>query len=162
MSLLDDDFDLNPEDVLISGLRRLLRYCRDHMYTFDVYTPLFDDVENSEMNIIQFEPNKIGEYYIGVDYLCIDGKERFNIKLFDPKYVITQPHRTIIMNDINRLYFCGPVYETYNYGGRLGNYKIIGSSNGWFKFTLEEIMSGSFGEMTKITNYNKKSYHGLT
>ena len=161
MSLLDDDFELNLEDILESGLRQLLKKCRDKIYTSDIYIALFDDVEKAEINIIPFEPNESGVYYVGIDYLCLNGKERFNIKLFDPKYVVVQPQRTIIMENLNHRYtFYGidpaPSYKTYSAAGRIGNYKIISTSNGWIKFTLEEIMSGTIGETIKITNYSRK------
>ena len=161
MSLLDDDFELNLEDILESGLRLLLKNCRDQMYVSHIHITRFNDVENAKINIIPFEPNESGAYYVGIDYLCLNGKERFNIKLFDPKYVVAQPQRTIIMDDLNHRYtFYGinpaPTYKTYSDAGRIGNYKIISTSNGWVKFTLEEIMSGTIDEAIKITNYSRR------
>jgi hypothetical protein len=84
----------------------------------------------------------------------INDRIRVKIKLFDPKYVVPQPHRTIIMNmdtEYRNDYFGSwwsrgePVYVTENSRGRIGNYVILGplynSTGGWSRYSIEQIIN---------------------
>jgi hypothetical protein len=156
MSLLDDDFDVRLEDVIASGIRnQCFQNCTDY-YIRQIFGNINENIDFS-LNVEPITPSESGEYYVGVDYLKINDKIRVKIKLFDPKYVIPQPHRTIIMSvgtEYRRDYsgswwsHGNPVYVTENSQGRIGNYVILGamqsrgwSLNGWSRYSIDQIIN---------------------
>ena len=153
MSLLDDDFDVRLEDVIVSGIKRqCFQNCSDY-YIRQIFWSTNEDVDFN-LTMEPITPNESGEYYVGVDYLKINDRIRVKIKLFDSKYVVPQPHRTIIMNmdtEYRRDYYGSwwshgePVYVTESSRGRIGNYIILGpmynSLGGWARYSINQIIN---------------------
>lgn len=153
MSLLDDDFDMRLEDIIACGIKK---QCFENCSNYYIRQIFGNINESADFNLI-IEPiilSESGEYYVGVDYLKIGDKIRVKIKLFDPKYVVPQPHRTIIMNmdaEYRRDYFGSwwshgePVYVTEDPRGKIGNYVILGPvygiMNGWFRYGIDQIIN---------------------
>lgn len=156
MSLLDDDFDVRLEDVIASGIKK---QCFQNCSNYYIRQIFWNVNENTNFSLVvePISPNESGEYYVGVDYLKINDRIRVKIKLFDPKYVVPQPHRTIIMNmdtKYRRDYFGSwwshgePVYVTESSRGMIGNYVILepptllrGNAGGWARYSIDQIIN---------------------
>lgn len=150
MSLLDEDFDVNIEYLITNSVRRFLK-------TPDINTAYFWGLgfsfkcDPDRINIIvePIEDSESGEYFIGYDYLRINDKERVKIRLFDVKYLVPQPHRTIIFDDLRKKnnspnpgwWHGNPCYEAQSLQGRIGNYSILGTTNGWAIYNISQIIN---------------------
>ena len=157
MSLLDDDFDVRLEDIIANGIKKqCFQNCSDY-YIRQIFWNINENVDFN-LTVEPITPNESGEYYVGVDYMKINDRIRVKIKLFDPKYVVPQPHRTIIMN-MDTVYgsdYFGywwshgdPVYVTESSRGRIGSYVILGRPNGatlmdvcgWARYSIDQIIN---------------------
>lgn len=152
MSLLDDDFDVRIEDLVASGIKtQCFQNCSDY-YIRQIFWNI-NERADFDLTIEPITPNESDEYYVGVDYLKINDRIRVKIKLFDPKYVVPQPHRTIIMN-MESDHTCHktwwrngyPVYVEENSRGRIGNYVILGplygnNFGGWARYSIDQIIN---------------------
>lgn len=152
MSLLDDDFDVKMEDIIVSGIKKqCFQNCTDY-YIRQIFWGI-DENTDFNLTVEPITSSESGEYYVGVDYLKINDRIRVKIKLFDPKYVIPQPHRAIIMNmdtELRSSYFGSwwshgdPVYVSESSRGRIGNYVILGplygNISGWARYSINQII----------------------
>lgn len=159
MSLLDEDFDVKMEDVIVSGIKKqCFQNCTDY-YIRQIFGVIN---ENTDFNLTiePITPSESGEYYVGIDYLKINDRIRVKIKLFDPKYVVLQPHRAIIMNmdtEFRSSYYGSwwshgdPVCVVESSRGRIGNYVILGplygNISGWARYSINQIID----DITKPT-----------
>jgi hypothetical protein len=168
MSLLDDDFDVRLEDVIASGIKKqCFQNCSDY-YIRQIFWNINESVDFN-LTVEPITSNESGEYYVGVDYMKINDRIRVKIKLFDPKYVVPQPHRTIIMNmntEYRRDYFGSwwshgePVYMTESSRGRIWNYVILeplmlhGNKCGWARYSIDQIIN-DISKPNSIDEYSR-------
>lgn len=138
MSLLDENFDLDIKDLIVSGLKGLFNpeLENDH-YTLIEFLP-FSKSYLSDVTIMvaDFEPSKSGKYYIGYDLLDTPTIKRIKFKLFDPDYVV--PFTKV---KYNPLYHHDEAVTT-----KLQGYTIMGSvCDGnlvWLKLDAQDIING--------------------
>ena len=173
MSLLDDDFDVKMEDIIANGIKKQCFQNSSDYYIRQIFGDINNESVVFDLIVEPITPNESGEYYVGVDYLRINYRIRVKIKLFDHKYVIPQPHRTIIMNmgtETRSSYFGSwwshgePVYVTESPRGKIGNYTILGPAligsyngtyKGWARYSINQIIN----DITKPTTVDEYFKH---
>lgn len=151
MSLLDEDFDVSVECLITSSVRKFLKYENDHntLYSTGLGFTFKCDPDRINITVEPIEDSESGKYFVGYDYLRINDKERVKIKLFDVKYLVPQQHRTIIFEDLRKRtdsmrpswWYGEPCYEVHGLQGRIGNYSILSTMEGWVVYNISQIIN---------------------
>lgn len=138
MSLLDENFDFDIKDLIISGLKGLFNpELEDDRYTLITFLPFRKSyLLDATIMVADFEPSKSGKYYIGYDLLDTPTIKRIKFKLFDPDYVV--PFTNIKYNSLHR--------HDEAVTTKLQGYTIIGSAYdgnlAWLKLDVQDIING--------------------
>ena len=138
MSLLDENFDLDIKDLIISGLKGLFNpELEDDRCTLITFLPFRKSyLSDATIIVADFEPSKSGKYYIGYDLLDTPTIKRIKFKLFDPDYVV--PFTKV---KYNPLYRHDEAVIT-----KLQGYTIMGSvcdgNLAWLKLDVQDIING--------------------
>ena len=151
MSLLDEDFDVSVEYLIVNSVRKFLKNedNRSMFYFSGLGFSFKCDPDRINIMVESIEDSESGEYFIGYDYLRIGDKERVKIKLFDVKYLVPQPHRIIMFEDLRKRsgqwrpgwWYNEPYYISKSHQGKIGNYSILSTMEGWAIYDLSQIIN---------------------